>query len=162
MPHRRPDLPSLGRRLLGVAALALEIAACARPDARVATPTAPAPETAATAAAAPPELHPGDRWTFQWSIGNRAGTRVAEVIELRPLGGERYYLVRIGDVDHLYTRELHVAGTLRNETVESRLLPPMPLFAWPLTPGRRWEHRGTYEEPGGKREVFDSFAVAGS
>jgi hypothetical protein len=158
----RADPLSAGRRLIIVGGLTLGIAACARPDSQVSAPTATAPRPAAATAAGPPEWRPGDQWTFRWSVGNQGGTRTAEVVEVRTLGAQTYYVLRIGDVDHLYTPDLHVAATLKNETVQSRLVPPTPLFTWPLAAGRRWEHRGTYEEPGGKREVADSFTVIGS
>jgi hypothetical protein len=54
-----------------------------------------------------------------------------------------------------------MAGTIRNEAVESRLTPPVPLLMWPLEPGRKWEHRGVYEERGNRRELVDTFTVAG-
>ena len=83
------------------------------------------------------------------------------MVGIRPLGNESYYVLRIGDVDHLYTRDLHVAGTLRNEAVESRALPPVPLLMWPLEAGRKWEHRGVYEERASRREMVDTFTVVG-
>ncbi len=153
--------PGAARRFVAAGAIALALTACATLESPVSMPNARTTEPGASTVATPPEWRPGDQWTFRWTAGAQSGTRTAEVVEVRPLGGQSYYLLRIGTVDHLYTRDLHVAGTLKNETVESRLVPPVPLLTWPLEPGRRWEHRGTYEGREGKREVSDVFTVVG-
>lgn len=158
MPARR--LLRAWRRSTGVGVLALGIAACASPRTPVPLPPgdagAPAPGWAA-----PPEWRPGDRWTFTWTFGSDRGTRTVEVVEMRLFGSTPLYVLRIGEVDHLYTRELHLVGTLKQETVESRMTPPQPLFMWPMEAGRRWEHRGTYEDRSGQRQVIDTFTISG-
>jgi hypothetical protein len=69
--------------------------------------------------------------------------------------------VRIGDLDHLYTRDLGWAGALRSSRVEIRMIPPEPWFMWPLETGRRWSHRGSYEDTNGVKQRDDSFAIIG-
>lgn len=145
-------------RSTAVGALALGIAACAAPQAPVTLPPAGPP---APAWLAPPEWRPGDRWTFDWTFGADRGTRTVEMVEVRMFGSTPLYVLRIGEVDHLYTRDLHLVGTLRRDTVESRMTPPQPLFMWPMEAGRRWEHRGTYEDRSGQREVVDTFTILG-
>lgn len=144
--------------LLGM--LALGIAACAAPRSPIALPSGDA-SRAAPGWAVPPEWRAGDQWTFQWTVGGDRGTRTAEMVEVRSIGDTPLYVLRIGDVDHLYTRDLHLVGTLKLDTVESRMTPPQPLLMWPLEAGRRWEHRGTYEDRSGQRQVIDTFTASG-
>jgi hypothetical protein len=75
--------------------------------------------------------------------------------------GRRYYVARVGELDHLYTPDLRWAGALRDGRVEIRMLPPQPWFVWPLRTGRRWSHRGSYQDPRGTQQRDDSFAVLG-
>jgi hypothetical protein len=159
--RRHRQLRTGARPVLALAMVALALSACATREAEVSTPPPTGAQPAAPTAAAPPQWHPGDQWTFRWTVGNQSGMRVAEVVEVRRIEGQPYYLLRIGSVDHLYTRDLHVAGTLRNDAVETRLVPPVPLFTWPLEAGGRWQHRGTYEERGRTSEVTDVFTVVG-
>jgi len=80
------------------------------------------------------------------------------VVEIKEVNKVRYYVVRIGDVDHYYTPDLGWAAGVRQSKVEARMIPPQPWFAWPLEVGRQWVHRGTYEDPAGKRAHNDTFA----
>jgi len=82
-----------------------------------------------------------------------------EVVETREISKVPFYLVRVGDLIHFYTRELEWAGTMREQKVESRMSPPQPWFVWPLEAGRRWTHRATHEDANGKSEVADRFSV---
>ncbi len=109
--------------------------------------------------ASPPEWKAGDRWIYEWSSGSESGTKTVEVVETREVNGVRYYVVRLGDVDHYYTEKLHWAAAVRDSTVEARMVPPHPWFAWPLEVGRRWLHRGTWEDRGATRPADDTFAV---
>lgn len=106
-----------------------------------------------------PEWRPGDRWVYEWTSGSDRGTKTVEVTEIRELKGVQYYIVRLGDIDHFYTRELHWAAAVRDSTVEARMIPPHAWFVWPLEVGRRWVHRGTWEDRGTTRPTNDSFAV---
>jgi hypothetical protein len=98
---------------------------------------------------------------YGWRSGTEAATRSIEVLEIKEINGLSYYLLRAGDLEHLWTRELQWAGSLRDQRIEARMTPPAPLFVWPLEPGRRWQHRGVYEDRSGKRQVNDSFLVVG-
>ena len=150
--------------LVGVTVLSL--GACASPGPTQGTkapegPVVPAAETPPLVASGPPEWRPGDQWSYGWTSGSTSGTKVVEVVESKEIGGTPYYVVRVGDLDHLYTRDLGWAGALRDGRVEIRMVPPEPWFEWPLGMGRRWSHRGTYEDRSGTRQRDDSFAVVG-
>lgn len=109
-----------------------------------------------------PELAPGDRWVYEWASGTEKGTKTVEILGIQELNRVRYYLVRVGDVDHYYTMDLHWAGGARDGTVETRMIPPQPWFVWPLEVGRRWTHRGVFEGPGSRQERQDAFSVIGA
>lgn len=117
------------------------------------------PVTALGATASAPEWRPGDRWVYGWTSGADTGTKTVEVVETREISNVPFYLVRVGDLVHFYTRELEWAGTMREQKVESRMSPPQPWFVWPLEAGRRWTHRATHEDANGKSEVADRFSV---
>ena len=107
----------------------------------------------------PPEWRPGDRWVYRWSSAAQSGARTVEVVEVRSMGGARYYVARSDDVHEYWTPELHWAALVRDAKVEARMLPPEPWFVWPLEQGRRWTHHATYEDGKGKSEVSDRFSV---
>ena len=109
-----------------------------------------------------PEWRPGDTWTYRSTAGAESQTRVLEVVEIREIGGTRYYVVRTEGGEHYYTMDLHWAAAARDRRVEARITPPLPWFVWPLDVGRRWSHRGVYEEPSGKRDFDTEFAVTAS
>jgi len=109
----------------------------------------------------PPQWRPGDRWTYGWTAGSETGTKTVEVIELREVNRVPFYIVRVGDLTHFYTRELQWTGSMRDQRVESRMTPPLPWFTWPLESGRRWVHQGTYEDANGKTATTDRFSVEG-
>jgi hypothetical protein len=119
----------------------------------------PAVRPSVVQASAPPEWRPGDRWIYEWTSGSDAGTKTAEVAEIREVNELPYYVIKIGGTDHFYTRDLHWAGAARDSRVEARMTPPQPWFLWPLEVGRRWEHRGLYEQPGTRHEQANTFAV---
>jgi len=98
---------------------------------------------------------------FEWTAGNSTGTKTATVLDKHELGGIPYYVVRIGDVEHYYTAELHWAFAVRDSKVEARMAPPKPWFVWPLEVGGRWQHRGSFEDPGGRVLTLDTFRVVG-
>ncbi len=107
----------------------------------------------------PPEWRPGDRWVYDWTSGNNTGTKTVEVLEIREVNTIRYYVMRIGDIDHYYTFELQWSGSLRDGRVEARMVPPHPWLVWPLEVGKRWVHRGSYEERDTKSQQDATFAV---
>jgi hypothetical protein len=41
----------------------------------------------------------------------------------------------------------------------SRMVTPAPWFRWPLVAGRRWDHRGVFEDHNGRTNFTDRFAV---
>ena len=140
-----------------ILAVALALSGCAVP----ATPPSTPPVVPAARAAAAPGWRPGDQWIYGWTSGTETATKIVEVIEIKQINGTAFYLLRAGDLEHFWTRDLEWAGSMRNQKVESRMTPPEPLFVWPLEPGRRWDHRGIYEDPSGKKQANDSFSVAG-
>ena len=152
----------------GLATLGIAIGGCTT---TATTPTAPAAATATTPTApaaavsapmvvsTPPEWRPGDRWVYGWTSGSEAGAKTVEVVEIREINKVRFYLVRVGDLEHFYTRDIQWAGTMREQKVESRMSPPEPWFVWPLEEGQRWTHHATYEDGKGRSEVTDRFSV---
>jgi len=96
---------------------------------------------------------------YEWTSGSETGTKTVEVVEIREINKVTFYLVGVGDLEHFYTRELHWAGTMREQKVESRMSPPVPWFVWPLEGGRRWTHHATYEDANSKTEIADRFSV---
>ena len=143
-----------------VCVAAVTLAACRTGDKDRAAATAPASVSPPKpAVAGPPEWRPGDRWVYEWTSGSESGTKTVDVMETREVNGVRYYVVRLSDVDHYYTSELHWAAAIRNSTVEARMVPPHPWFVWPLAVGRRWVYQGTWEDRGVTRPVNDTFAV---
>lgn len=144
--------------------LALSSAACVTPDMQ----RAQEPSAASSAlvdrivsVASPPEWRPGDRWIYDLTSGNDRGTKTMEVVEVREINRVSYYVVRLDDVDHYYTRELNWAAAIRNAKVEARMVPPHTGFVWPLEVGKRWAYHGVWEEQGSKRDHADKFAVVG-
>ena len=120
---------------------------------------APAPRSLPTSLAGPPEWKTGDRWNFSWTSGTESGTKTLEIVEVREVNQVRYYIVRLGDTDHLYTRELHWAAVVRESRVEARMVPAQPWYLWPLEVGQKWAHQGTFEERNGKTSYSDRFGV---
>ncbi len=151
-----PRWMHMGGRAMMCAALVVGFSACAGPEvtlSRVAVVAGPV---------SLPDWQPGDRWVYEWTAGTDTGTKTAEVVEIRDLNSVLYYVVRIGDVDHYYTRDLQWAGGLRNSKVEARMVPPQPWFTWPLETGRTWVHRGVYEVLNEKTSYHDTFSVTAS
>ena len=85
--------------------------------------------------------------------------KTVEVLEIKEVNMVRYYLVKIGDIEHYYTLDLKWSGSVRDGRVESRMVPPQPYFVWPLKVGEYWTHRGSYETREKKTEQNDTFAV---
>src|SRR4029453_6994183 len=79
--------------------------------------------------------------------------------EVREIGNVPYYVVRLGDLDHYYTRGLDWAAAARTSKVEARMIPPHPWFVWPLEVGKRWTYQGFWEEHESKRDLSNRFAV---
>jgi hypothetical protein len=127
----------------------------------------PAPSAARAPAApatipAPPSWRPGDRWTYEWTSGTERGTKTAEVVEIRDVNGVSYYVVRLGDTNHYYTRDLHWAAVISESKVVARMQPPQPWFMWPLEPERRWKSEGVFEQQNGSARFDDMFMVVGT
>lgn len=136
---------------------ALILVACASPG-----PQAPSslPQTPRELTVpSPPEWRPGDRWVYRWTSGEHTGSRTVEVVEIRDVGGVRYYVARSEDAHEYWTPELHWAGLVRDTRVEARMLPPEPWFVWPLEVGRRWTHTGVFEDKSGRKESAQNFVV---
>lgn len=175
---RRPPRRSMRRSRTGVGArgwavAALALAACAGPSAPAvvpaASPAAPASTSAsvslssvAGAALAVPDWRPSDRWVFDWTAGAQTATKTAEVVQTKDLGGVRYHVVRVGDIEQYYTADLHWAASVRGGKVETRMVPPEPWFVWPLEVGRRWTHEATWEDREGRKPLRSRFVVQGT
>ena len=96
---------------------------------------------------------------YGWTSGAESGIKTVEALEIREINSVSFYLVRVGDVETFYTRDLHWAGTMQDGRVAARMTPPQPWFAWPLKAGQGWTYRGTYEDRSGKTEFNDVFSV---
>ena len=107
----------------------------------------------------PPEWRPGDRWTYDVISGTDKSAKTLEVVEVREMGSIPYYVVRLGDVDHYYTRNLNWAAAIRDAKVEARMSPPHQGFVWPLEVGKRWTYQGVWEDQNSHRDINDRFAV---
>lgn len=145
-----------GRRVLA-ALLLLGITGCAgqtgpAPASEAAVPTEPVVASA-------PRWRPGDRWVYSLTGGAESVVKTVEVMETREINRVSFYLVRLGEVQYFYTRELQWAGSMQDGKVASRMTPPQPWFTWPLKVGARWTHRGTFEERGGATQFNDTFTV---
>ena len=108
-----------------------------------------------------PEWLAGDRWTFEWTSGKETGTKSVEVLETREVNSVHYYVTRLAEVQHYYTRELHWAAAVRDGRVEARMNPPQRWFSWPLDVGARWRFQGAFETPNGRAAHDDTFTVLG-
>jgi hypothetical protein len=127
-------------------------------------PTAPAPAAGEARAVAsvipsPPGWRPGDRWVYGWTSGAESGVKTVEVLEIMEINQVSFYLLRVGDAEAFWTRDLRWAGSMQEGRVTSRMTPPQPWFAWPLKAGQTWTHRGRYEERNGTTESNDVFSV---
>jgi hypothetical protein len=140
--------------VLHLAGIVLALAACS-----AAGPTAPPAPAAASLSA--PEWRPRDTWVYDWTSGDRIGTKTLEVLETRTVNNVPYHVVRLDDVDHYYTTALHWAAAIREGRVEARMVPAQPWFMWPLTASQRWEHRGTFEDRNGTSHFNDRFTAVG-
>jgi|SRR5690242_18021683 hypothetical protein len=145
-----------------IAALACWLGGCAGQPVPPAPAQAPGNPEATPSAAAPPEWRPGDRWVYGWTSATGSGTKTVEMVEIRDINAVSYYIIRIGDVDYFYTRDLRWAGSMQKDKIVARMTPPQPWFTWPLETGRRWTHEGLYEDPSGKVPHKDVFSVVGS
>jgi hypothetical protein len=134
---------------------------CVAPSA----PSAPASPTLAgtgspvLVVASPPSWRPGDRWVYGWTSGGERGTKSIETLEVREINNVSFYLLRVGEVEVFYTRDLRWAGSMQDGRVTSRMTPPQPWFAWPLRVGNTWTYRGSFEDRNGKSEFNDVFSV---
>jgi hypothetical protein len=147
---------------VAVALLVLTSVACLTPETKRAQEPGVVPSPRADALVsvpAPPEWRPGDRWTYDLTSGNERATKTMEVVAVRDIGDVPYYVVRLGELDHYYTRNLNWAAAIRDSKVEARMIPPHPAFTWPLEVGKRWTYQGVWEEQNSKRDLSDRFAV---
>jgi hypothetical protein len=144
-----------------VVLILLTLSGCAAHDSPT-VPSAPAagevPPTMVTVPN-PPDWRPGDRWVYGWTSGAEIGVKTVEAVENVEINRVSYYLVRIGEVEIFYTRDLQWAGSMEEGRVTARMMPPQPLFTWPLEAGRTWTYRGIYEDRTGKTEFNDVFSV---
>lgn len=140
-----------------VAGVVLSLAACS--PAEVRAPAASPEPPPLTRVPSPPEWRPGDRWVYDWASGTEVATKTVDVVEVKEVNTVRYYVVRVADLHHYFSLDLHWAAVVRGQKVEARMVPAQPLLAWPLEIGRQWTHQGDYEEAGAKRRLNDTFSV---
>jgi hypothetical protein len=162
----RPDatgatLAAFRGGLLGAVVIVLILAGCTTGS----TPPTPVDTGPAAPVSAAPVTQPvwqiGDRWVYEWTSGSEQGTKQVDVIDIRDVNGVPYYIVRLGDAEHYYTRALNWAAAVREGRVEARMVPPHPWFQWPLVPGAKWTHQGRFEQRDGVATYEDRFAVIG-
>jgi len=139
--------------------LALTGCAAQGPPSASSAPTTSETAPVASAVSTSPSWRPGDRWVYAWTSGGESGIKTVEALEIREINGISFYLVRVGDIEAFYTRDLHWAGAMEDGRVAARMTPPQPWFAWPLKAGQTWTHHGTYEDRSGKTEFNDVFSV---
>lgn len=145
-----------------VVLLGFATSACTPVGPQTAATTPPPPAATLSAApTAPPVWQVGDRWVFEWTTGATSGTKTVSVLGNHEIGGVRYYVVRIGDLEHYYTADLRWAFAVRDSKVEARMVPARPWFVWPLDAGGSWQHRGSFEDPRGKVLYVDTFRALG-
>jgi hypothetical protein len=147
------------RRLLSLVGLLLAAGGCAQG----APP--PGPEAARSAAGASypaPTWVVGDLWVYDWTSGKESGTKTVEVLGIREASNARYYVLRVGDVEHYYTDALHWAAAVRETKVEARMVPAQPWFQWPLAAGARWSGQSRFEFRDGAVTHHDRFSVVGA
>ena len=65
-------------------------------------------------------------------IGTEQGSKTVEVVDVRDLNNAKYYIVRVGELEHFYTTQLQWAGHAREKKIESRMKPSLA----PVQPGR--------------------------
>ena len=124
------------------------------------SPPSSAPAPAAVSVPAP-EWRPRDRWVYDWTSGTQSGTKTVEVVEAKTINSVPYFIVRLDEVEHYYTKDLHWAAAVRQARVEARMVPPQPWFMWPLAAERRWDHHGTFEDRNGTSSFSDHFTAVG-
>lgn len=162
---RCPGWTARLRHVLGPVGLtALTASGCASPTAQTAPAQSAVPQAGPIQVNTPPDWRPGDRWVYAWTSdarsGPKNGMKNVEVVELWE--SQAIYLVKVGDIELFYTKELQWAGSMRDGKVQARMTPPQPWFVWPLEAGRHWTHRGTYEDTTGKSTYHDRFSVVGA
>ena len=96
---------------------------------------------------------------YEWKSGAESGTKTFEVVEVKEVNQVRFYVARIGVLDHYFTLDLRWAAAVQASKVVSRMVPPQPWFTWPLEVGRQWSFEGTFEESGGKHPEHQRFSV---
>lgn len=149
------------RRLLLLFAAWLAAGGCAAGAAPPASSQAEPPRATAPASWVAPIWAVGDRWVYDWTSGKESGTKTVEIQGVREVGKVRYYVVRVGDVEHYYTEALHWAAAARGGKVEARMVPAQPWFQWPLVPGTRWSGQSRFEHGEGMVNHHDRFTVVG-
>jgi len=150
--------------VFAIAAMTAASTTACSPVASDTPPSLPSPRPATSLSGdtdTPPSWSLGDRWLFDWTSGSESGIKTVEVLQTHTVGGVRYYVARAGDVEAYYTPELHWAFAVRDSKVQARMLPPQPWFVWPLEPGKRWSHRGSFEDSRGRTSHVDTFRAVG-
>jgi hypothetical protein len=101
-----------------------------------------------TALATPPLWKPGYEWSYRWHSPQGSGTFVWSVDREEVLDGTPVYVVKSGSREALYRRSDLALYMERNQGVtETRWVPPLIRYSWPLAFGKTWEQTYTRERP---------------
>ena len=137
----------------------LILTGCAAPGVPPAS-SVPAAGVVMPAVSSPPSWRPGDRWVYGWTSGGRernqdgrgAGDPRDQWGLLLSRPGRRRGVV-------LHARPALGGDHARRASDRSNDAPSAVVHLAARRPGRRWTHRGTYEDRNGTTEFNDVFSV---
>ena len=101
-----------------------------------------------SALTAPPVWKPGYEWSYRWHSPQGSGTFVWSVDREDVLDGVAVYVVRSGSRE-LFYRKSDLALSLERigSRIQTRWVPPVGNYSWPVTSGKTWEQSYTRERP---------------
>jgi len=116
----------------------------------------PAAPVASLIPASRPVWRVGDEWAYRWESPQGAGTFVWSVDREEVVDGVEYYVLKTGQREiFLRKGDLAVSVDKVSGDIETRYVPPRPILAWPLAPGKSWQTTYTRERPK-DRQTFDT------
>ena len=109
------------------------------------------PGAAATflrALATPPVWKAGYEWAYSWRSTQGSGTYVWSVIREDVVDGVPLYVVKAGRRELFFRRsDLALSMERADGVTQTRWVPPLISYAWPLALGGPWEQTYTREQP---------------